>query len=291
MDYKTTYTHFFRTTQDRLSKVLQFQISEYLNQGRPFTFVDNKINQFCEAKITDIKERWNYKAVKPIIDMIGLRKSYHLKYALSKILSNEVKEEFEKLELEMNYKHFIAQLAQLQAIDEGYINYRNNLPYFNRCYQTNAIEKINLHKIEDGYDNLDDFHERGRLLKMYQDPGITIKSLNATDDTKQNTLAESLTQDEKILIVKVLYNLKVPVQRLIKAPEFYRLIFLTKDLFDNRIIDKKLSNQSVYRKLGEHIDVSKDSERKNIENLIHKLQRLKVDGFIPELRMLLTRTT
>ena len=100
MDYKTTYTHFFKATQNRLSNVLQSQIAKYLNQGRPFKFVDDKIIQFYETQLTDIKERWNYKALKPVIDIIGLRKTYHLKHALRGILSNEVKEEFEKLELE-----------------------------------------------------------------------------------------------------------------------------------------------------------------------------------------------
>ncbi len=291
MDYKTTYTYFFKATQRRLSNVLQSQISKYQNQGRPFKYVNPQILGLYESRLDEIKQKWNYKELKPFIDIIGEKKTYYTTHALRGILSIEVKDEFEKLELEIPYKHFIARIAQLQAIDEGFINYSNNWPYFDRCYQTNAIEKITLYKIEDGYNNLDDFHERGRLLKMDDDPGITVQSVKTIDNTKQNTLSKSLTQDEKILIVKVLYKLNVPVQRLINPPEFYRLIFLTEDLFDNRIIDKKLSNQSVYRKLGEHVDVSKESERENIENLIHKLQRLKVDGFIPELRKLLTKTT
>ena len=43
MDYKTTYTYFFKTTQNRLSNVLQSQLSKYLKQGRPFSYVDQKI--------------------------------------------------------------------------------------------------------------------------------------------------------------------------------------------------------------------------------------------------------
>ncbi|MFD1096240.1 hypothetical protein [Salegentibacter chungangensis] len=291
MDYKGTYNYFFKATQRRLTHILQSELEKYKKQDRPFSYADQKTLEQYNLQLKKIKERWNYAKFKPLIDMIGLKNTKYSKHALNRILSNEIKEEFQKLNTGSNYKYFIAQLAQLRALEEGIINYQNNRPYYDRCYQTNAIDKVSLYKIEDGYNTLDDFHERGRHLKMDQDHGITIKSLDTTDDVKQNTLAESLTQDEKVLIVKVLYNLKVPLHRLLRAPEFYRLIFLTEDLFDNRIIEKKLSNQSVYRKLGEHVDVSKKSERENIENLIQKLQRLKVDRFIPELRKLLTKTT
>ena len=192
----------------------------------------------------------------------------------------------------ISYKYFIAQLAQLQAIEEGYINYKNNRPYYDLCYQTEDIEKITLNKIEDGYNNLDDFHEKGKELKMDTDVGINIEIPTDSGTTnKKISLKNTLTEDEKIVIVQVLYNIKVPLNKLLKAPEFYRLVFLTDDLFDNSIIEKKLSNQSVYRKLGKHVDISKKTERDTIENLIQKLQKLKVDSFIPELRKLLVKTT
>ena len=150
MDYKTTYTYFFKTTQRRLSNVLQSQISKYQNQGRPFKYVNPRILGLYESRLAEINEKWNNKELKPFIDIIGEKKTYHTTHALRGVLSTEVKDEFEKLELEIPYKHFIARLAQLQAIDEGFINYSNNWPYFDRCYQTNAIEKITLYKIEDG---------------------------------------------------------------------------------------------------------------------------------------------
>jgi hypothetical protein len=284
MDYKTTYTYFFKTTQNRLSYILQSQLSIYLEQGRSFTFVDNKILQFYETKLADLKQRWSYNELKPIIDMIGLRNSYYSKHALSRILSNEIKDEFEKLELNINYKYFIAQLAQLKAIDEGYINYRNNRPYVDRCYQTDGIEKITLHKIEDGYNNLDDFHERGKKLKMAEEIGILIQPTDETEE-KPNS-SDYLEPLEKIILLRVLFKIKRPIQEFMPLSEFARLMYLTSDAFDEEIYNGKIADYGPYRKLGDHIDFSESKVKESIKILIRKLKDKQVHRISNELRKL-----
>lgn len=286
MDYKTTYTHFFKSTQNRLSNVLQSQLLKYQKQGRPFKYVNPRILGLYESRLAEIKEKWNYKELKPIIEIIGLKKTYYLKHALRGILSIEVKEEFEKLELEIPYKHFIAQLAQLQAIDEGFINYSNNWPYFDRCYQTNAIEKITLYKIEDGYNNLDDFHERGKKLKMDSDIGIIIAP---TDNQVVNTpgSADFLEPFEKVIILRTLFNLKTPVQDTMHLSEFARLMYLTSGVFDENIYNaKKIGDYGPYRKLGDHINTNDEKVKNSIKALLRKLKSKQVPTISSELRKL-----
>jgi len=197
-----------------------------------------------------------------------------------------VKEEFEKLELEIPYKHFIAQLAQLQAIDEGFINYSNNWPYFERCYQTNGIEKITLHKIEDGYNNLDDFHDRGKKLKMDSDIGI---SLPPPDNQTDNSpgLSDYLEPDEKIIILRTLFNLKTPVQDTMHLSEFARIMYLTSDVFDENIYKaKKIGDYGPYRKLGGHINTNDEKVKNAIKALLGKLKSKQVPTISSELRKL-----
>jgi len=290
MDYKTTYTYFFKTTQRRLTYILQSYLHKAKGSDRPFNYADKQIEQYYSKKLETLKNKWNYDKLKPIIDLIGLKNSYYEKHALSRILSNEIKNEFQKLNLETPYKFFLAQLAQLQAIEEGHINYSNNRTYYDRCFKTDGIENISIFEIENGYNNLDDFHARGKKLNMDQNDGIFITA-NSQKKPVKDSLKNALSEDEKVTVLQVLFDSNVPINKLLTAPEFYRLCYLSSELFDDRIINEKLANYSVYRKLGQHINISKNTERKKIEELIRKLEKLKVISFLPELRKLLLKTT
>ena len=290
MDYKTTYTYFFKATQNRLSNVLQSYLKKSKKADRPFSYAINQVDQYILEQIELLEKSWNYDKLRPIIKLIGLRNRFYDKHALSRILSNEVRDEFEKLKTNTNYKYFLSQLAQMEAIQEGYLNYIDNRNYFELCYKSNDLAKINFLKIEGGYTGLDDYYEKGKEIYKWNIDSDPESTSNRNKSKVNNNLNNSLTDDEKIIIIQFMYETKVPLNRLLKASEFYRLLFLTDGLFDNKIITSKPSDQAVYRKLGKHVDIARKTERDTIENLIEKLQQLKVNSIIPELRKLLVKT-
>lgn len=289
MDYKTTYTYHFKTTQSRITSLIQNKLKVNKRLDRSFQLIDEKLETFYIKQLDILKDSLDYNQLKPFINKIGVRSDYYKKHTLSKILSNEIKEDFEKLNNDKPYKKFIAEIAQMKAVEDGFYNYKNNRPYFDLCYKADDIEYIGVERLESGYTGSDHFYELQEKIYPVKSKSFSTKKNNSNSQNTK-TLEQLLSVDEKVIIIQVIYNLKVPLNKLLPASEFYRLEYLTSGLFDDRMINHDISNYGIYRKLGKHVDLSEKSTRNTIDNLIKKLEKLKVNTFIPELRKLLTKT-
>ena len=290
MDYKTTYTYHFKTTQSRITSLIQNKLKVNKRLDRSFQLIDEKLETFYSKQLDILKDSLDYNQLKPFINKIGVRSDYYKKHTLSKILSNEIKEDFEKLNNDKPYKKFIAEIAQMKAVEDGFYNYKNNRPYFDLCYKTDGIEKITVKEITGGYTGLEDYDQRHEQVYPKKYKSSPKSTINPKESNKENFLQDTLTEKEKILLLSTIFSLDVPIKKLLKKTEFVRVMYLTSGLYDDSVFDPKITNDDKYRLLGNHTEVSIAKERENIKSLISNLEKMKVKSIIPELRKLLIKT-
>lgn len=305
MNYFRVYNHFYQKTHTITKRMVINEMKKAKEKQRPFLTVYNRICEFL----------YDYYTIKYTADLrVSHKEAFHVfndRYSYYEgdsdnvvewVLEDEVLNVFNK-DSTSSYTRFVANLAIESSLKEAQRHYRNYEDYYKLIYDLDMYENFFFKDFKGirytsslYYKNMMDMKyphlkkERKEIEKLEKSNHNNSILKNTNDKEYQiNELLNSFSNDEKYLLIHVVYSLRSDPT--LKLTDFMKLVKIVGTIEDNSIFYKIPKAVTSYSKVSKGIDYysSVDSQIKLIESVISKLSSFNIGIVQDELLKIKTK--
>ncbi|MBD0833755.1 hypothetical protein [Aestuariibaculum sediminum] len=308
MKYQQVYQYTYDRTTDAAKRLLIRYFKKSKERHRPF----NKINNDFLRWLTPYRETKYEKGLKTF--EYEAFSQFNKRYTLyqgepSKIHQWALEEEVKQAYLGRNYKTynaFIKDLAINDALNEVSRHYHNYYSYYQLIYEQDKYQYFYLKEFDNkSYESSDEYKEM--IVVKYPYKAKEFKASIEDDNNEKESLNEDVNQnvsitesviadfkdDERMLVLSVLYDLVSKPNHGVQLPEFIRACKIVGLYEDLSVFNDKIQQSTIYQMAYRGIDYTsnKKLQLEKINSVLSKLESLKLKAISGRLRMMKTEVS
>ncbi|MEL0457334.1 hypothetical protein WJN01_13935 [Flavobacteriaceae bacterium SZ-1-7] len=308
MKYQQVYQTTYNKTTEAAKRLLIRYFKKSKERHRPFNKINNDflrwITPYREAKFENNLKASEYEAFSQFSERYTLYQGEP-----SKIHQWVLEEEVKQAYLGKNYKTynaFIKDLAINDALNEISRHYHIHYNYYELIYEQEKYQYFYLKDFTNmSYESSEEYKEM--IVVKYPYKAKEFEASNEGDNNEKEPFNQDVNQnvsitesmiadfkdDERMLVLSVLYDLVSKPNHGVQLPEFIRACKIVGLYEDWSVFNDKIQQSTIYQMAYRGIDytTNKKLQLEKINSVLSKLESLKLKAISGRLRMMKTEVS